>query len=704
MTTRLSKIEVQKAGEVKKSKFNFSKDVASTYGFGEVQPLFIRPCVTGKESHSWTIDTLIRLSPMAVSTFGRMRYNISNHFVPFDDIYPSYKFVIGNQASTYNSDGYVPHKFPTITQDFLMCFLSTYPFSTYSLSIRGGTNSTNSAWQYAPVIEGDNLYKLGSVFPYSNNSFGVGSLFSPNEFLPYRNVSTDAGYLTPEAADFNCFFHDSAVTDSDWLWLTKLTDKGKRLYKVLTGLGYKPSFNSNLKLNLLPLLAFYKAYFDEYCIIQYQNWFETNAYKLIKYIEMSDPSVSIDLLTGVDNPIVSKIKDFLSDLAECWYSENPNFVSACTPADGTLPGSNDQRIDQLYFSRAGGMANANNMFDNYTPGSTPDDRESFNSFAVANALDQLSDEILKKLYQTVNRESGVGFDIKRRLIAKGYQTYVDDCESYRLGSDSIPIQISDVNSSAETAGAPLGAYTGKGVQSGENHYEYTNKELGYIISLGAISPLTSTVNALDSTLLGIDRYTFYNPEYDSLGMEPVSRAQIGHLQGTNNNELEVGDNSVFGYLPRYSGFKCSTSNVLNGEFGMKSARKSWLPYTLDQLIVENDTSTVANSYDPATGDFKTNDSTINAEMWLMPTAGEDWRYPTNASWKGNFNRIFVAGEGGYQTGNSWDFAGPDPTPAGDNFLVDNVIEHTAYITMLPISESWDTIDDEDPSVTITSKI
>lgn len=717
MTSKVSKISVEKAGEAKKSRFNYDHDVASTYGFGEVQPVMIRPCVQGQETHVWKVNSMVRLSPMAVATFGRIDYRITNHFVPFEDILPSWKQILGNQSTVYGGTGQVPHKFPTITQDFLQCLLSTYPYATYSLNIRGGSNSTEYEWQYNPELNPTDLYKLGSVFPNSNNSFGQGSLFSATQFLPYANVSqvtpggSSVAYLLPEAADFNCFFHDSSVTDSDFLFLTKLTDKGKRLYKILTGLGYKTSFNSDLQLNLLPLLAFYKAYFDAYSIPQYQNWYETNAYKLIKELEMVGPSVTFDLLISPTDSRVQYLFDFFGDLAECWYSEAADYVSACTPADGSLPGTEDQRIDQLNYSRAGGMANANNMFDDYTPGSV--DGQSFNSFAVVNALDQVSDDILKKLYLTVDRESAVGFNIKNRLLAKGYRTYVDDCESYFLGKKSIPVQISDVNATSDTAnstltsGTPLGAYTGKGLVYDESEeFSYTNTELGYIVTLGVIVPISSNVNALDPTLLGIDRYTFYNADYDAVGLEQVSRAQIGHLQGTTNNELTTRDYTLFGFLPRYTGYKTAPSNILNGEFSMKSSRKSWLPYTLDKVIVQNDTEMTANSYDPTDGSFKTNDNLANAMFWQMPSAGEDWRYPTNSAWKGNFNRIFLQGDLPYNGGNSWDYLGAIANPANDNFLVHNIIDCKAWAYMKPIEDSYDTKDEDKNSSAgeITSKI
>lgn len=715
MVAKVSKINIQKPGTNKKAKFDFSKDVSSTHGFGEVQPLMCRPCVTGDDTVDFTINSLVRLSPLAVSTFGRIEYKITNHFVPMEDIYPSWKFVLGNQENYYDGAGLseIPYAFPTITQDFLMSMLCSFPYSTYSLNIRGGTDSVAYDWQYNPIATSSDFYKMSLIFPNAHSSyFGANGVINPSvDMNPYYAVSTN--YLTPEAADFNCFVHDSTSggTDSDFLFLAKLTSKGKRLYKILTGLGYKPSFNSNIKMNLLPLIAFYKAYFDAYSLPQYQNWFDTSAYKLIKYLDNSAPAVITDISSPSSSNIYAYIKDFLNDLSECWYTEAADYVSSCLPADGALPGSENPQIYNLKYNVNGADKRAYDyMFvGNQLGEGMPQNTVSFNT---TNYLDQVSDDVLKKLYLSIDRESAAGFDIKNRLLAKGYKSYVDDCQSNFLGKENIPIRISDVDATADTMsgsnGSPLGSYTGKGIQYSEsNHFTYSANELGYVISLGVIVPIVSTVNALDPTLLGIDRYSFFNEDYDSLGYEPVTRAEVGHFTGTFNNEITVKDNTYFGYHPRYTGFKVAPSNVLNGEFSMKSSRKSWLPYTLDQIIVENETSMTANSFDPSTGKFKTNDSVLNAQAWLMPTAGQDWRIPTNHPWKGNFNRIFAFGSTGYNSGNAW-LTGDEieVDPVSDNFLVHNILECSVWSPMKSIADSYDTKDEDinEDAGEITSKI
>lgn len=704
MVAKVSKINIQKPGTNKKAKFDFSKDVSSTHGFGEVQPLMCRPCVTGADTVDFTINSLVRLSPLAVSTFGRIDYRITNHFVSMEDVYPSWKFVLGNQENYYDGANVsqIPFAFPTITQDFLMSILCSYPYSTYSLNIRGGTNTLNNDWQHNPITSGSSYYKLGLMFPnaHSNYFTPTGVINPATDIITYYSATNT--YLTSEGADFNCFAHDntSGGTSSDFLFLIKLTSKGKRLYKILTGLGYKLSFNSDIRMNLLPLLAFYKAYFDAYSLPQYQNWFDTSAYKLIKYLDNAEPSTIIDVATnpGSTNKY-AYIKDFLDELSECWYSDAADFVSSCLPADGAMPGSEGPQLYNLKYTvngvdhRASDFVSTGTQLAEGMPQNTA-------AFDTSNYLDQISDDVLKKLYLSIDRESAAGFDIKNRLLAKGYKSYVDDCQSHFLGKESIPIQISDVNATADTmsatGGSPLGAYTGKGIQYNEsNHFSYSANEIGYVISLGVIVPMVSPVNALDPTLLGIDRYSFFNEDYDSLGYEPVTRAEIGHFTGTFNNEVTVNDKSYFGYHPRYTGFKVSPSNVLNGEFSLKSSRKSWLPYTLDQVIIENDSTMTANSFDPSTGKFKTNDSSTNAQIWLMPTAGQDWRYPTNNSWKGNFNRIFAYGETGYNSGNSWS-TGADiqVNPPSDNFLVHNILECSVWSPMKAIADSYDTKDED----------
>lgn len=714
-----SKKTVQKQGIVKKSKFDLSHDFSTSFNWGEVQPLMCRLLPTAS-SNTINMANVIRLSAMNVPTFGRVAFKQSWHFVPMADIFPNYVNLLSGvpQAQTISSstvDGVILNtEFPTITPSLLMSVLCTKDRSSYDVYSRDGTNVIENEWH--ATVEGFTTWaqatsRFPNLPPVSNSQ----SNYSLSDFTENRRsyLTNTLGYsslgmdqlIKPAAADFVNFCHYSSA---DWLTCYRLSTKGRRLYKIFLDLGYVVDFNSTLKMNLLPLIAFYKAYFDAYCLPQYQNWETTNAFKLIKYMyELG--TVSIDLATS-STDISLYWNGFIDDLSQCWYSENADYVSAHVPVGSdsgssynNLPGATDQLMSQLKYVKNGKQTSASEQFVN--PSSIHINGIEFSG----QYLDQVSDDVLKKLYLSVNSESAAGFNIKDRLLAKGYKTFVDECKSNFIKSSMTPIQISDVNSTADTMdaagnGQPLGSYAGKGVQYDETgSFTYENSEIGYLIGIGTIVPIQSGYPfSLDPTLLGINRYTFYNPSFDSLSYEQTPKACVGH-----NKEYYVAssslDSNVFGLVPRYSGYKIA-QNRLSGCFAFNSERASWMPYTLDRDIVENnDTEFHQNESADTAFVYTARSNGIN----VIPSAGADWRYPTNNSWKGNYNRIFY-NEGMSDDGNPISpfftrVADESYLPTTDNFLVHSAISYDQWANMLPISESFDTIDEDASKPTMDVK-
>ena len=56
----------------------------------------------------------------------------------------------------------------------------------------------------------------------------------------------------------------------------RLSNFGKRLRKILMGLGYQIDFRAKNEVSILPLFAYYKAYFDSFGLTLYQNYLHTN--------------------------------------------------------------------------------------------------------------------------------------------------------------------------------------------------------------------------------------------------------------------------------------------------------------------------------------------------------------------------------------------------------------------------------------------
>ena len=71
---QISKISM-KSSRRKMAKFNLSHDISTTFGFGEMQPTICRFMLPDSKA-TMQSDSLIRLAPMNVPTFGRLRLRV----------------------------------------------------------------------------------------------------------------------------------------------------------------------------------------------------------------------------------------------------------------------------------------------------------------------------------------------------------------------------------------------------------------------------------------------------------------------------------------------------------------------------------------------------------------------------------------------------------------------------------------------------
>lgn len=726
---------VQKLG-LKKENFVFNQDLEATVRFGEINPLQFTPVEVGDETHHYSFNTVVRLAPLVNPVFGRIMYKVTHHFVSLKELFPSYESVLSelpknylqshvvNTASVNDPISSYAFSFPQMPLCTIFGFFLKYGRCTWRLVVRNGNNNVSNAWQT----------DSGSL---NNGALGLffGSNFTPNNgildasdlaYYKYSDLNinpdgTQDDTLTPDNSDFQSFCSNGA---KDYMFLVKCTEKGRRLFKILTGLGYRLSFLDSTSVNILPLIAYYKAWFDYYSIGIYQNWTDTNCAKLLTLINNDVNQLNrvhtMSTAASVDETEFIRLFDlFLDDLTnDTYYSDNVDFVSACLPADGSLPSVNG--VIQSLEGSLMVASNSTGSFDYQTVYTTLATSNTSATESIGgptnisgSVLDAVSIDLLKRLYISQHSNSALGYDIAARLRAKGYSTFVDDVDSRFIGEFSFPIKVSDVDSTVDNydpqteTGKPLGAYAGKGLafRTGDS-FTFQARELGYIISLCTIYPITKVANAVPHYLKSLDRFTWYNPEYDGLSFEEVARNQVGHFTGTEYVSSSVRENQRFGFLPRYTSKKTSVSNILNGGFALKSERNYWLPYSLDRVIVENEFSAIDVQYTAPSGSapgqntFRTFDE--SATPTYFPTAGETWRYIDNLIWKGNYDRIFTLSRWQNADSNYVDtqkLCNPDP----DNFIVQCECDHNAYIGMLPAEDSWQTQDDEKPHLNQAQK-
>lgn len=97
----------------KRSRFNWSHDVNTTFSWGEIQPTQCKMIIPGSKT---TLNTreLIRLAPMVAPTFGRVRYKTYNQFVALSEIFPNFDAFMAQEPLSKTGGTKVPNLIPSI--------------------------------------------------------------------------------------------------------------------------------------------------------------------------------------------------------------------------------------------------------------------------------------------------------------------------------------------------------------------------------------------------------------------------------------------------------------------------------------------------------------------------------------------------------------------------------------------------------------
>ena len=116
---------------------------------------------------------------------------------------------------------------------------------------------------------------------------------------------------------------------------------------------------------------------------------------------------------------------------------------------------------------------------------------------------------------------------------------------------SQPVTISDV---MNTADVNQGRITGNatGYAQGDRGKIYTH-EHGVIIGLAVTTYKSTYVNAIPKHLFKLDRFDYFNPQFDGLGEQAVKKAELYGLIDTSDE--------TFGYVPRHHEYRNSYDRI-----------------------------------------------------------------------------------------------------------------------------------------------
>lgn len=428
------------------------------------------------------------------------------------------------------------------------------------------------------------------------------------------------------------------------------TTMGRKFVKVLWSLGYRFIADSKdtTKVSLLPLLAYAKIYIDWYAN---QNYLDSNAILYIKkLLAFNDPTSYLSATYNDLGHLLGLVVDLVyptSYFTGAW--DNP--VSPVSSQISTFSFT-DPTVSNGAYVLTNGSSHTPEMFSGVV-----------DSVGVSQIGTEYIHRALKLLtdYTRRNQLSGA-LEIDRWLSKFGVATDATRIQrSIYLGSQSTPIQIGDVTSTANTAGSGnmsnLGDYAGKGFGQGKSSWKFTSDEFGIIIVVASIMPSCGYYQGLDRNLLHIRKADFFQPEFDGLSTQAISR-----------REVYVSKESSFGSASDYDGVFGFT-----GRYGEMKRPISWVTgdVSLDSVLQGGDAWHLMRKFN----DANFGNSAVNINHSLDFTKTVDWE---------EYNRIFQ-------------YTGSDR----DHFFVDFEFNVSSLAPCRPLFDTYD-FEEFNKQVTIAS--
>lgn len=607
-------------------------------------------------------------------------YNVLFHQDTFDTSYSTYIYgqII---APTYQSS-YLP-------------LMPSAALNADGFATGRGTNSDRSAgnwllggWQFV----GDNtLSSSSSTFDFQDYNTNPNGVIIGNP---------DNSYVTLEDADYICKFgpaDDSAALD--FVIAFKLRPAAKRFRSILIGLGYQFTPNLFSKVddaNWLKLFAFYKAWFNLYRPKRDMSFTTTHCYNMIKICENSDALTDLYPDAGIrPDPFLlnNELCLFIEDL--CGYTsaylpQDYFGMSVISPNQNYMQGD-DNDLDTYTRSNL----TFSSDYNNYEQVKVyPENNASPTVQVLGTSYGSPSPAVMSialKVLKYVNKNTIVGRSI-HDYIKVHFGVSLDsshDIESvYEIGSIDIPVDINIVTSSAGTETDELGSYAARGLgynQKG-NKFEFENREnFGCWMTLTCVMPQSGYYQGILRENMALKRYDWFTPEFDALGYDILLRSEISADYPTqvtefNQPEMSADDFSLkkaFGFVPRYSHYKVGR-NIVSGDMSLRGHRAAYGGYFLDRKIPYEcelpywvtDSSDNVIQYER-----------LSKPQFIPSVVRDNFRRVDPTDRLGNYNRIFYS-----------------ESVLDDHFIISSTFDVDAWLPAKSLSESFDTITEEDGKV------
>lgn len=346
----------------------------------------------------------------------------------------------------------------------------------------------------------------------------------------------------------------------------RLTDLGKRTYSILLGLGYNidltiSSSSTSAKLSMLPLLSYLKVYLD---------WYNNSAFDTFTHLESlfdRDGDFGPDDLTAIFDAISTIYfeKDYFT--SSTLYPTGPNSSNMQLPH--SIP---DITVSEDFRTT---VHSQNYAATKFTPTITPTsgDRDLVTKYSI-DAVNALTDY--------VKRHQLAGIQPFNRILAE-YGVTLSDEELRRstfIGDNVIDVDVKTVVSNGYADDTILGERSGLGDGGQRSHFDFSNDNFGMIICVTTVVPRLSYVDGIKRHCLRTQRFDFFTPSVEHLGVEPVLCKELFNcFTSENPSTVKPAKDRIFGYMPRYAAYKTAL-DTMSGDFMIKSRRTELDPWIL----------------------------------------------------------------------------------------------------------------------------